>query len=264
MTSRPSQTRIEMARAVAALLLLPGAAAFSAAPGSRRRRAPTQRAAPRRALDALLFDCDGVLADTEPDGHRVAFNAAFKEKGFADDWTVELYGELLETGGGKERMTAHWNKVGWPAGYEDAGAQQALVKELHLRKTELFNQLIADGQIPLRPGVLRLVDEALSAGVPIAVCSTSSEQAVTNLVRVLMGEDRASKIPVYAGDVVAKKKPAPDVYLLAADKLGLVPKNCVVVEDSSIGLAAAKAAGEALGSPFIMCLATHPFFPPQA
>jgi len=195
------------------------------------------------ALSALLFDCDGVLADTEPDGHRVAFNAAFKEKGFPDVWTVEHYGELLETGGGKERMTAHWNAEGWPAGYEDGDAQQALVKELHLRKTAIFNELIEAGEIPLRAGVLRLIDEALAEDVPVGVCSTSSEQAVSNLVRVLMGEERFAQIPIYAGDIVKAKKPAPDVYLLAAEQMKLEPAKCVVIEDSSIGLAAAKAAG---------------------
>lgn len=195
-------------------------------------------------LKGLLFDCDGVLADTEPDGHRVAFNGAFKEQGFSDEWSVDRYGELLETGGGKERMTAFWNEVGWPAGYAgDVAKQQTLVKTLHLRKTELFNQLIDKGAIPLRPGVLRLIDEALAAKVTVAVCSTSSEIAVKNLVRTMMGDARADRIPVYAGDMVAKKKPAPDVYLLAANELKLSPAQCVVVEDSTIGLAAAKAAG---------------------
>ena len=128
-----------------------------------RRAAPARSpraVAPRMALAALLFDCDGVLADTEPDGHRVAFNQGFAEKGFGDVWDVELYGKLLETGGGKERMTAHWNEVGWPAGCEEPDAQQALVKELHLRKTAIFNELIVQGEIPLRPGVLALIDEA--------------------------------------------------------------------------------------------------------
>mmetsp|Transcript_86737 Transcript_86737/g.168014 ORF Transcript_86737/g.168014 Transcript_86737/m.168014 type:complete len:278 (-) Transcript_86737:289-1122(-) len=196
------------------------------------------------SINGLLFDCDGVLADTEPDGHRVAFNAAFKEQGFSDVWSVELYGELLETGGGKERMTKYWSDIGWPSDYVgDAKKQQELVKKLHLRKTELFNKLIDDGSIPLRPGVLSLIDEALAAKVPVAVCSTSSEQAVKNLVRTMMGDARADQIPVYAGDMVTKKKPAPDVYLMAAKELNLDPSACVVVEDSTIGLAAAKAAG---------------------
>lgn len=130
-----------------------------------------------------------------------------------------------------------------PLAQESSEARTDLVKELHLRKTEIFNDLIEAGQVPLRPGVLRLVDEALGAGVPVAVCSTSSERAVTNLVRVLMGRDRFGSISIFAGDVVENKKPAPDIYLLAADTLHLDSATCVVVEDSSIGLQAAKAAG---------------------
>lgn len=183
-----------------------------------------------KPLSGLLFDCDGVLADTEPDGHRVAFNAAFAERGIDAVWDVETYGKLLETGGGKERMAAYFD------------FEPDVIKELHVRKTELFNDLITTGSIPLRPGVLRLVDQALQEEVPVGVCSTSSEQAVSNLVRVLMG-DRFDRIRIFAGDIVSSKKPAPDVYLLAAEEMGLVPENCVVIEDSSIGLQAAKGAG---------------------
>lgn len=232
------------ARSLAVLSVLSVAAALvpraTLAPATRRAAA---RPLATMAISALLFDCDGVLADTEPDGHRVAFNAAFKEKGFADDWSVDKYGQLLETGGGKERMTAHWDAAGWPAGYAGGDERRALVKELHLRKTAIFNELIEAGSIPLRAGVLRLIDEALADGVPVGVCSTSSEQAVRNLVRVLMGRERYDALQIFAGDVVANKKPAPDVYLLAATTMGLEPARCVVIEDSSIGLAAAKAAG---------------------
>merc|ERR1719251_651335 len=133
------------------------------------------------SLEAILFDCDGVLADTERDGHRPAFNRAFKLNEIEDEWGVERYGKLLEVGGGKERMTAHWNEVGWPSIIpEDARAEK--VKALHLQKTDIFMDLIDEGLIPLRPGVLRLVDEAIAAGVKLAVCSTSNEKAVSNLV----------------------------------------------------------------------------------
>jgi HAD superfamily hydrolase (TIGR01509 family) len=196
-------------------------------------------------LEAILFDCDGVLADTERDGHRVAFNQAFNEKGINLLWDVERYGKLLEVAGGKERMTAHWNEKGWP-NHEMMAVEEerpAKVKELHLLKTDIFNKMIVDGAIPLRPGVLRLVDEAIEKGIRLAVCSTSSEIAVTNLVKTLMGDDRASKFQIFAGDMVATKKPAPDVYNMAVEAMKLDKTRCIIVEDTEIGLAAAKAAG---------------------
>lgn len=194
------------------------------------------------SLEAILFDCDGVLADTERDGHRPAFNQAFDENSLDLVWDVERYGVLLEVGGGKERMTAHWNEVGWPALIpEESRADK--VKELHLRKTDIFMDLIDAGQIPLRPGVLRVVDEAIAAGVRLAVCSTSNEKAVSNLVSTLMGPERAAKFQIFAGDMVKAKKPAPDVYNMAVDVMGLDKSRCVIVEDSHIGLGAAKAAG---------------------
>jgi HAD superfamily hydrolase (TIGR01509 family) len=187
---------------------------------------------------------DGVLADTERDAHRPAFNKAFERYHLDTQWTAERYGKLLETGGGKERMTAHWNEVGWPEGFpEDPEERQAKVKELHLRKTAIFNEMIQEGGIPLRPGVLRVIDDAIAANLRLAVCSTSSELAVRNLVKTLMGPDRAAMFEIFAGDMVKKKKPSPDVYLMAVDKMGLDKSKCVIVEDSHIGLGAALAAG---------------------
>jgi len=203
-------------------------------------------------LEAILFDCDGVLADTERDGHRPAFNKAFQLSGIDEEWGVELYGKLLETGGGKERMTAHWNEVGWPSDDlipSDEEGRAAKVKALHLQKTDIFMDLIDEGSIPLRPGVLRLVDEAIENGVRLAVCSTSNEKAVSNLVKTLMGEERRSKFQIYAGDMVKVKKPAPDVYNMAVEDMGLDKSRCCIVEDTHIGLGAAKAAG-------ISCLVT--------
>ncbi|KAL9186718.1 hypothetical protein ACHAXT_005956 [Thalassiosira profunda] len=231
-----------------AALALPAAAAFaprlSAFGGgaSLGADAAAARLSPLRAsLDAILFDCDGVLADTERDGHRPAFNIAFKENGISEEWGEERYGKLLEVGGGKERMTAHWNEVGWPEQIPEEGRSDKIM-ELHLRKTDIFMDLIDDGKIPLRPGVLRLVDEAIANGVKLAVCSTSNEKAVSNLVSTLMGPERASKFQVFAGDMVKKKKPAPDVYLMAVNEMGLDKERCVIIEDSHIGVGAAVAA----------------------
>lgn len=192
------------------------------------------------AMQALIFDCDGVLVDTERDGHRVAFNRAFSEAGIEAEWSVERYGELLSTGGGKERMTRHFDETGWPVA---EGERDALIKRLHARKTEIFMALIETGELPLRPGVARMVDAVRAQGLAVAVCSTSNERAVSAVVRVLLGPERAAGIRIFAGDAVSRKKPDPAIYALAAETLDLDPSRCVVIEDSHIGLRAAKAAG---------------------
>lgn len=191
-------------------------------------------------MQALIFDCDGVLVDTERDGHRVSFNEAFAELGIDCHWTVERYGELLLTAGGKERMRRHFDETGWPEGHPD---RDVLVARIHKLKTEIFMRLVREGSLPLRPGIARIVDEAIASGIVLAVCSTSNEKAVQAVVDVMLGANRAKSISVFAGDVVAAKKPAPDIYNLAARTLGLAAQNCVVIEDSNNGLRAAKAAG---------------------
>ena len=191
-------------------------------------------------LQALIFDCDGVLVDTELDGHRVSFNEAFRQAGLQTQWSAERYGELLLTAGGKERMVRHFDETVWPTGHGD---KTALIAQLHKLKTNIFMDLISTGKLPLRPGIQRIIDEAIASGITLAVCSTSNERAVQAVVDVMLGAERSKKMTVFAGDVVAKKKPAPDIYNLAAEKLGLTPANCMVIEDSNNGLRAAKAAG---------------------
>lgn len=191
-------------------------------------------------MQALIFDCDGVLVDTERDGHRVAFNMAFEKLGIACEWSVERYGELLLTAGGKERMIRHFDEAGWPAGHPD---HAALIASIHKLKTEIFMSLLATGSLPLRPGIARIVDEAIASGIKLAVCSTSNEKAVQAVVDSMLGVERARHIPVFAGDAVKAKKPAPDIYNLAVERLGLTPAKCMVVEDSNNGLRAAKSAG---------------------
>ena len=194
-----------------------------------------------KELQALIFDCDGVLVDTERDGHRVAFNQAFAEIGLDAEWDVTLYGELLEVAGGKERMRHYFNTNGWPDNVEQ---RDEFIKEMHKLKTDCFMRIIESGQLPLRPGVARLVDEAIEGNVTLAVCSTSNERAVTNGVERLLGPQRRSHFAaILAGDVVSKKKPDPEIYNLAAGRLNLDPDRCVVVEDSRNGLLAARAAG---------------------
>jgi len=191
-------------------------------------------------IKALIFDCDGVIVDTERDGHRVAFNRAFKAKGLDVEWDVALYGSLLEVAGGKERMKHYFDENGWPENVED---RDAFIKELHKLKTDLFMQIIESGELPLRPGVARLVDEAIDKNLMLAVCSTSNERAVNLVVETMLGKERKSHFnAILAGDVVSKKKPDPEIYNLALERLGLEPDECVVVEDSRNGMLAAKAA----------------------
>jgi len=192
-------------------------------------------------MKAIIFDCDGVLADTERDGHRVAFNKAFAQKGYAIEWSVELYGKLLEISGGKERMIHYFDSYGWPSNVAD---KDALIKELHKIKTDLFIQIIESGELPLRPGIARLIDEAIAADVTLAICSTSHERAVNLVAEKLLGFERKTRFSaILAGGVVSKKKPDPEIYNLASERLSLESSKCVVIEDSRNGLLAAKAAG---------------------
>jgi HAD superfamily hydrolase (TIGR01509 family) len=192
-------------------------------------------------LKALIFDCDGVLAETERDGHRVAFNRTFAAKGYDFEWDAVLYKELVKIGGGKERMKYFFDRTSWPTGTSD---QDALIKELHTLKTDFYAQIIESGELPLRPGVARLVDEAIAAGIKLAVCSTSNEKSVHTVVERLLGPERKAKFGVIlAGDVVSKKKPDPEIYTLVLQRLHLKPTQCIVVEDNRNGLLAAKGAG---------------------
>lgn len=192
-------------------------------------------------MEALIFDCDGVLVDTERDGHRVAFNQAFAQKRIDVEWGTEEYKELVKIAGGKERMMHYFEKEGWPANVSD---KDALIRELHQLKTDLFMQLIESGALPLRPGVARIIDEAIEVGMKLAVCSTSNVRAVTRIVEVLLGEERKKHFSgIFAGDMVPRKKPDPAVYNLCSQEMELDPDRCIVVEDSRNGLLAAKAGG---------------------
>ena len=194
-------------------------------------------------IKALIFDCDGVLVDTERDGHRVGFNRAFAQMGIDAEWDVDLYGKLLLVAGGKERMRAYFDEYGWPDGADTAEARDELIVALHKLKTEITSGLVAEGGLPLRPGIARIVDEAIAAGVRLGVCTTSNPKFI-DAVLDLLGPERKAKFDfVHAGDVVAKKKPAPDIYLLALETLGLQPHECMVIEDSRNGLLAARGAG---------------------
>ena len=188
-------------------------------------------------MKALIFDCDGVLVDTERDGHRVAFNRAFAEFDLDTQWDVAYYGKLLEVAGGKERMHHHFEAHGWPAAAGENHA--AFIAELHKRKTAIFTGIIAEGGLPLRPGIIRIVDEAVAAGMRLGVCTTSNPKSVDGVLD-LMGSERKARFElVLAGDVVSRKKPDPEIYDLAQKTLGLPASECVVIEDSRNGMLAA-------------------------
>jgi HAD superfamily hydrolase (TIGR01509 family) len=195
-------------------------------------------------MTALIFDCDGVLADTERDGHLPAFNQTFEEFGLPVRWSEEDYGKALEIGGGKERMAALLTpefvaEAGLPA---DREGQLGEVAKWHERKTQIYVELVRAGKLPARPGIARIVGEARAAGWQLAVCSTSAEPSVRAILEQAVGAGQATEFLVLAGDVVAAKKPAPDIYLLALARLGRSPSECLVVEDSRNGLLAAVAA----------------------
>jgi dihydroxyacetone kinase phosphoprotein-dependent L subunit len=195
---------------------------------------------------AVILDCDGVLADTEVHGHLMAFNQVFQEFGLPVRWSVEEYREKVRIGGGKERLASLLTPefvaaAGLPA---DAEGQRAAVAAWHRRKTEIYTDLVARGAVPPRPGVARLVGEALAAGWLVAVASTSAEPSVRATLARAVGEPTATdRVAVFAGDVVPRKKPAPDIYLLALRSLGVPAERAIVVEDSRNGLLAAIGAG---------------------
>jgi HAD superfamily hydrolase (TIGR01509 family) len=191
-------------------------------------------------MKAVFFDIDGVIIDTERDGHRVSFNMTFKEFGFTDDWNVDYYHELLQIAGGKERMKHHWQTKGFSKPVPDSEIDE-LIKAMHKRKTAIFVDLIESLELPLRPGIRRFMKEAMEAGLKIAVCTTSNEQAAKAVTEKALPDVRFDL--VLAGDVVSKKKPDPEIYNLALTRMTLRPDEAFVVEDSRNGALAAKAAG---------------------
>jgi HAD superfamily hydrolase (TIGR01509 family) len=189
-------------------------------------------------FEALIFDVDGTLADTERDGHRPAFNAAFKDAGLDWVWSVELYGELLEVTGGKERILHYIRN--WSPSFTPPSDLPAFVADLHRRKTAHYLELLRAGTIPLRPGVLRLLRQAREAGIRLGIATTTTIENVSTLLESSGKPDLVGWFEVIAaGDVVPAKKPAPDIFELALDRLGLPPGSCIAIEDSDNGVRSA-------------------------
>ena len=190
----------------------------------------------------LIFDVDGTLANTEKDGHRIAFNQAFAEAGLDWEWSVSLYGELLAIAGGKERIKYYIEQ--YKPKYELSLSLPVFIPYLHKSKTNYYQKLLETGAIPLRPGVKRLLTEARKNKMRLAIATTSTFTNVTKLLEHTLGKDSISWFEIIAaGDIVPAKKPAPDIYYYVLEKMNIQPNNCIVFEDSHYGLQAALQVG---------------------
>lgn len=191
-------------------------------------------------FNALIFDVDGTLADTE-ELHRQAFNEAFFACGIRWRWGPALYAELLQVTGGKERIADYISRQQLAAA--ERGRLLRLIPQIHEAKTRLYRELVAAGHLRPRAGVVRLVSAARAAGLKLAIASTTSPENVESLLSGFGGDAPHWFDAIATGDVVAKKKPAPDIYNLALEKLGVAPQRAIAIEDSAVGVRSAKAAG---------------------
>lgn len=199
------------------------------------------------SLRALLFDVDGTIADTEALGHRPAYNRAFRELGLPLRWGPKLYRKLLKQPGGRERLKyyfEHYQPELGVQGDEIKSNLDSWVGRVHEVKSQHFRRYMRHGRVPLRPGVGRLMREAREAGLRLAIVTNASRKTLDPVLLYSLGPEIVNEIAVIAsGEEVKNKKPAPDIYQLAVQRLGLRPEECVALEDSEMGLTAATAAG---------------------
>ena len=192
-------------------------------------------------LKALIFDVDGTLADTERNGHRVAYNNTFREFGLNWHWSPELYGDLLTISGGKERMAYFIGKYD-PDLPDDADTDQ-LIERIYARKTEVYRDMLTGGAIPLRPGVERLFREAREAGLRLAIATTTAPSNVKYLISSNLGDEALEWFDIIAaGEMVPNKKPSPEIYQLVLEEMDWAASECIAFEDSYNGICSALAA----------------------
>ncbi len=193
-------------------------------------------------IKAFIFDVDGTLADTERHGHRVAFNQAFEQHGLDWHWDEKTYGDLLAVTGGKERMRHYVDSHDRPE--KDRDDLESLIRQLHAQKTENYVGLLNHSAIPLRPGIKRLLHEARTRGIRLAIATTTTPANVTALLANTLGVDSLDWFEVIgAGDIVPRKKPAPDIYHYVLQRLQLDTADCLAFEDSVNGIKASCGAG---------------------
>ncbi len=192
-------------------------------------------------IKAIIFDVDGTLADTE-DAHRQAFNSAFAEHRLDWHWSTSDYVRWLAVTGGKERLAAFVESL--PHSSQERAALKTRIPAIHRTKSDHYARLVRGGRVPLRAGIKRLLKEAESAGVTLAIASTTTRENIDALLGAHFGSGAHGRFSVIgAGDAVAQKKPAPDIYRFVLRELGESSADCVAVEDSLQGLAAAQRAG---------------------
>lgn len=192
-------------------------------------------------LKALLWDVDGTMAETERDGHRVAFNLAFEASGLPWRWDEAHYGELLRVTGGRERLMHDMNTRSDAPSLADE--RDALARAVHLKKNAIYADVVRTGGIELRQGVARLMQECRDRGVRMGITTTTSKSNLDVLLRTHLGERWTEWFAVIVcGEDVQQKKPEPEVYLRALEALGIGPLDAVAIEDSPGGVAAARAA----------------------